>query len=389
MPNVIWDAFSPFAYFDMKSLYATYGQLIDGIIFFCIFLGIAKFTFQKRFPGRPGNTIAIALSFALTIGLLVAETTFGFSLKSFSGLAVGVILVITGFFIVTLSRSAGIGSVTSFALTYCLLYLSIASTILNLFDYIATRLRWLNGILGMIFLISLFLTLKAIATYFFGRKQSYDLTPSNPSDTYTDNADKELKLEENELKSLKVLRNKLRTVDDLIDALTMLEKSIQKHPILTPDQVEKARYYLHEISTKEEIFNRNHSELVRQFKQLGRIDSERLDRLQTELGTMPANLRKYKEAEIDIEKRKIDYDKRIIDIRTNLDDIFKTFHQNLMSAIQTISNDPDMATGCIKQAKDALLKVRNLINTMRNLQGELFDLHKTQRELMRGEKKRR
>ncbi|MGB5893854.1 MAG: hypothetical protein WBG58_06725, partial [Ignavibacteriaceae bacterium] len=244
MPNAIWDAFSPFAYFDMASFYETYSTVIDGIIFFSLFLGIAKFALQKKFPGRPGNAIAIALSFALTIGLLAMENTFGFNLKSLSGIALGAIFVITGFFMITLARSAGIGSVNSFAITYCLLYLGTSTTLPNLFDYISDHTPWLNGMFAFIFLISLFIAVRATVAYLFSKKKLKDLPAINP---VNDNTDQEIRLQDEELHKLKHLRHKLQTVDDLMDALTLLEKSIKKHPVLTQEQVDQARHYLDSI----------------------------------------------------------------------------------------------------------------------------------------------
>jgi hypothetical protein len=172
-------------------------------------------------------------------------------------------------------------------------------------------------------------------------------------------------------------------------ALTVLEKSIKEHPVLTQEQVEGARHFLDSISKKEEIFLKNHNDLIRQFKLLGRIDSERLERLQTELSTAPAHLKKFKEAEIDIERRKIEYDKKILDIRTNLDAFFQSFHQNLVNAIQHLAENSEISLNHINQSKEALGHVRNLVNVMRRLQGELYDLHKAQKELMRGEQRKR
>lgn len=180
MQSILEDALSPFRYLDMDAIYQNYGQFIDGIIFFSLFLGLSKFAFSKRFSGRAGNLISIAFSFALTIALLVMEATFNFSIKSFGALAIGVIFLLTGFFMMTLGRAFGMGGVTSFCVTYSLLYVSIASVIPGVFDYIATRTPWLNGLLGIIFLISLFKTLAAIFTFVFSHNHpSKYMQPSN------------------------------------------------------------------------------------------------------------------------------------------------------------------------------------------------------------------
>jgi hypothetical protein len=50
MTSVIETALSPFRYFDMGTIYNVHTQIIDGIIFFSIFLGLSKFAFHKPFP---------------------------------------------------------------------------------------------------------------------------------------------------------------------------------------------------------------------------------------------------------------------------------------------------------------------------------------------------
>lgn len=105
------DALSPFRYFDLTYFYDSYAWLIDGIIFFSIFLGLSKHAFGKRFERKSANAISVAFSFMLTIALLLVEYQFNFNIKSFGGLAIGTILLITGFFMYSLSRSANIGRV--------------------------------------------------------------------------------------------------------------------------------------------------------------------------------------------------------------------------------------------------------------------------------------
>jgi hypothetical protein len=387
MENIIESALSPFKGFNMAWVYDNHGQFIDGIIFFSIFLGISRVAFAKRFPGKPGTAISVAFSFALTIGLLVVEDQFNFSLRSFGGLAIGVIFLITGFFMVTLARSAGLSPITAFALTYCLIYLSVSSMLPNLLDFIATRAPWLNGVLGIVFLVSLFKTLQATLGHLLPRGKT---TTSNLN-TFSgaDNASGEIKLEDNEMRSIKQLRMKMTAVDDIIDTLNQIEKILRTDSTLSPQQLDYIRRSLAEISTKEAVFLKNYNDLERRFKMFGRIDTERLERLTTELDTVPDNLKRIKMVEIDLEKRKVEYDKRILEIKADLDAKIQSFNTQIVHAAGQITSNLNSAVNGVGKAKETVIQMKRPIDMARQLERELLDLHKTQQKLFKGEKNKR
>jgi len=87
----------PFEYLDISSLYNQYSLVIDAIIAFLIFFGVAKVTLGKRFEGRGGRAMIIGVGLALSTGFLLMEKTLNFSLRSFGPLAVTVILILVGF----------------------------------------------------------------------------------------------------------------------------------------------------------------------------------------------------------------------------------------------------------------------------------------------------
>lgn len=65
--------FEPMRHIDLEYLYNDYHEMIDLVIYFAIFTGTSQAVFKKRFPGNPGKTISIALGFALSISLVIAE----------------------------------------------------------------------------------------------------------------------------------------------------------------------------------------------------------------------------------------------------------------------------------------------------------------------------
>ncbi len=245
----------------------------------------------------------------------------------------------------------------------------------------------MNGVLGIIFLISLFKTLTAIFTFVFRRKgQSTSVREIAPAGR---DLGKDISLENTEIKAIKELRHKLVTIDDIMDALNHIESIIRQNPTLTPDQVASIKRYLSEICTKETVFRKAYYDMERRFRLLGRIDSERLERLQSELANAPDNRKRIKEAELDIEKRKIEHEKNILNLKTQLDNHIAAFNQQINIAIQRLKEDPESVISILSQSRQTLLQMKHQIDMMRQLERELQDLHKSQRELFKGENRKK
>lgn len=379
MQNIFDAALSPFYGLNMAHLYSKYGQFIDGVIFFPIFLGLSQHAFGKRFGGRPGKAISVAFAFALTIALLILEWQLNFNLKSFGGLAIGVVLLMTGYFVMTVGRAFGMGPVTAFCSTYSLMYLSVATAIPNLFDYIANRAPWLNGLLGIIFIISVLVSLVKIFRFVFTGKR--DL-PHDISGVLTSNSHKNAEAEDQELKFIKESRLKVRTITDMMDALVGIEKVLREGN-LDENATARIRAYLHDMSTKEHIFTQRYNQLILNFKKLGLVDSDRLHRLETELQDLPENRRHIKQAEIDIEKRKIEYDSRIIEAKSTLDGHIQAFNASMRKSMQTLSDND------IHQSKNILLSLKKHCDGIDHMTREVIELNKMQKGLFKSESRKR
>jgi hypothetical protein len=389
MQNIIDQILSPFQGFDIGWTYSNYGQIIDGIIFFCLFLGISQHTFGRLYKGRPGKVISIALSLMLTIALLLSEQYLNFSIKSFGVVAVGVVLVFTGFFVFSIARSTGMNHINSFCLAYVLIFFSVAAMVPNLFDFIATRAPILNGITALVLLFAL-IRLPYVAIKFAASRTTHKQVPTEfkfnqPTPDMTPDINEESK----EIKVLDDIKRNLTSTQGIKDSLDAIHSEIKNNPVLTSEQATKIKRYLYDISNKEKVLNRNLFNLERTFKQLGRIDTERLRRLESELEKAPANLKKFKDAEIDVEKSKIEYDRKILEIKRKLDTLISQFNQSLQQAINTIQSDQQKTLQSLNTAKSTIQLITKLTDAARRLEKEVIDLHKRQRELMKGENRRR
>ena len=156
MSSFIEDLFSPFRYFDFESFYNQYYTVIDGIVFFGIFLALSKFVFSKYYKGVV-KALSVMFSLLLTIALLSVENKVGFNIKSFSWVSIGVILFIVFRFLKDLLQHGGMKFRTAFSVAYCTIYMSLAVWHPNVFDFVASKAPFLNGIAGLFCLLSLWM----------------------------------------------------------------------------------------------------------------------------------------------------------------------------------------------------------------------------------------
>jgi hypothetical protein len=185
--------------------------------------------------------------------------------------------------------------------------MSLATWHPNVFDFVARKAPFLNGIAGLLCILSLIMiVMAAISAITKGRHRIKvdDLQQAAP-----DHSDQEIRIENDELKKIKEIRGRLNTVDDIIDRLDQIERIVKEHPHMDQTQVNAIRIYLSEMSKKENIFMKNYNDVTYRFGQLGRIDSERMQRLEDDLKDASDAQRKFIEAELDIERKKIEHDR--------------------------------------------------------------------------------
>lgn len=386
MSDFLSDLLSPFRYFNFPSFYDQYATLIDGIVFYLLFLSLAKFVFSKYYKGFYKG-VSWAIAAMLTIGLLSVEGWLNFNLKSFAWVAIGVIFFILSRFVFDLLKHGGMKFRTAFSLTYFTLYMSVAAIHPNIFDRIASRAPFLNGIAGLLCLASLFIILMAAFTSITkGREkiQVQDLQPAAP-----DNSDQDIKIEGEEIRKIKEIRGKLVTVDDIIDRLTRIEKIVKDHPTLDDKQIRNIRSYLEEMQKKEKLFVRSYNDAIYRFNQLRRIDAEKKQRLEDEFKGASDAQKRFIEAELDIESKLETQNKIILDLKRNLDLLVQNFINLINATIGQLNSHPQSSLPGIGQARAILSQINVTISDLKQLERELISLHKTQRELHRGQKRKR
>jgi len=83
-----------FTGYDLMGTYYQYSQIIDFVIFFVIFFGLAQSVFGEQFSGRSGNAMQLAFAILLAGGLVMWEQRTGFILLEQLGPWIVLLLVV-------------------------------------------------------------------------------------------------------------------------------------------------------------------------------------------------------------------------------------------------------------------------------------------------------
>jgi hypothetical protein len=387
----------PFEYLDISSLYNSYSLIIDAIIAFFIFFGIAKVTLGKRFEGRGGKAIVIGVGLALSTGFLLMEKTLNFSLHSFGPLAVGIILLLVGFVLFTLLLSLGFNHTNSLCLAYIIDYLSLRLVSPTIFDWIAQTAPFINGILGIGFIIALIKLLFS----FFSRNSLRSIssgiskipTNLNPK-TSNENFDKEIAEDKEEAglirtKLIKATKREIKDSNEMIEAITEMIKLIEEYGT-APHAIREVSNHLVKIRDKEHYAMVYFNYINKIMDKIGRFDNEFYTTLKAEYETAQGSEQKrLKKKEIEAEEKKREIEEVIEKIEKLILKHTKEFNQCINYAVQSLrNNNPNEAVRCLKESLRIESKIKDLFIQMKGLEGNLRRLTKRDIKFLRKEKKR-
>src|SRR3989338_5537330 len=86
--------FEPFGGFNVAAAYAKYHMVVDTLLYFLIFIGIAQVALKKQFSGSGGTAVVIAFGLAMAIAITVWANKTGFIIGERLGPLAGAIFVI-------------------------------------------------------------------------------------------------------------------------------------------------------------------------------------------------------------------------------------------------------------------------------------------------------
>jgi hypothetical protein len=98
--------------------YANYSWAVDGVVYFVLFTGLAKVSLGKRFEGRGGAAVIVAVGTALTVGAASLAYREGFTLARLGPFAWLLLVLLLGVMLFELARALRISLLPAMALAF-------------------------------------------------------------------------------------------------------------------------------------------------------------------------------------------------------------------------------------------------------------------------------
>ncbi len=387
------DILKPFERLDISTLYNHYCLIIDGTIFFLIFLGVCRTTIGKRFEGSGGTAITTGLTLALTAAALIMEKSLNFSLRSFGPLAVVIVMLLVGFVFYSILLTVGFSHINALYLAYLVDYLSIRLVSPDIFDWIATTAPFVNGILGIIFIIALAKLLFSLLP----RSSKKSLSVKCPSGiaAKTDTPDTNKKIGEDEAgmdkiesKLLRYTKKEIKNSDELVETVEEMIRLIDQYGTV-PQAVKELSSHLKNIQNMEHYTAAYFSYINKVLDRIGRFDNEFYSDLLADYETAQnSDQKKILKKQITVEKKKREIEEALDDIEHYVARHSRQFNRHLTDAIRQVEDrNPSGAVQYLTSALHTEQKIKQLYEDMRTYESELKKLSTRNLKNLKKEKK--
>ena len=379
---------SPFQYLDINEFYSQFAPIFDFFVFLVMFTGVARIALEKRFEGRGGRAVIIAVGFSLALGLALAESQFGFNLASLGGMAIAILVILFGMILFYILTSAGLPKTTALAWAFILTY-----TTLNCLSGEITS--WLIGnfpIADLVFLIvCLFVVIKSVL-YFSSdsmlRKSASSLL-QGASGYIKDIPAREEKMQGRGLKNEKsVLHYDKEISTQMLKRLEEIERLIKEQG--TNDKGRKA------IAAQIEGLSENETKLLQMLRYIRGLDSrlEELDisairKLEKEYGEAPREAKARIAEEVQGEKNKFQLSRKMEAIESQIKEKIGGLNLSVRYSTQYLNqhNIPE-AQKHIQKAIQYQMAVDRLFGEMEKIINFIEDLTQREFKSMKKEKNR-
>ncbi|MGV8171578.1 MAG: hypothetical protein ACP5OA_02685 [Candidatus Woesearchaeota archaeon] len=133
--NVLDEVLAPFKGIDIAKTYSIYFPIIDAILYFVLFIGIAKMALGERFKGS--NSVPTMIGVILAIGMAVFESQAKFNLGMLAPFAALIFFLILGMGIYSYTKSVSQNKILPFALGM--------ATMMTLINWLAPSIKtWIT-----------------------------------------------------------------------------------------------------------------------------------------------------------------------------------------------------------------------------------------------------
>ncbi len=283
--------FDPFRYIDVARTYGQFSSIIDFFLFLTVFTGLAQLAFHKRFPGRPGQAIAIAFGVALALAFSIFEHTHGLSLRNLGPFAATLVVVVVGILVIQLVRAIGLPLIPSVIVAVTLTYMG-ASSLLPAGSV-------LLGIMQLIFFVGMLVAILVGAKKVVGSLIERS-SPETESERHRQLKREQQVLQDSQSDASQLYHAQKTSIKDLKDAYDSVQKQqlTSEVIVLLDDVIRRTR-------DREMVVRQKLEYLGILNRQLEQFDLGVFKKLKSSLDSLPPKDQQRAQRELDQERRKI------------------------------------------------------------------------------------
>jgi hypothetical protein len=188
----------------------------------------------------------------------------------------------------------------------------------------------------------------------------------------------------------KMTKIEIRTIDDIAQALTEIQRIIEEHRNNLPrEERERLALILQEISKKENVLMQGLNKSQKVLQRIGTMDQEQLKDLKERIAKVSGKEKQILKAEIEREEEKLRIEKVAFELEGKVQQFITSFNKLVRSAFEHISRSahPFDAKPYLVKAKLTVEEIVQILTQMKALETKLIGLTKTQKKLLKKERK--
>lgn len=401
MPST-FDFLDPFTRIHPSSFISQYSDWILFTLLLFFFWAVAGIALKRRFQeSRYLRVLITSVALALAVGTYysVYQGWLHLSLQGL-GLFGAVLLFIVIFFILFgLMRGYGLRLSTALPLGFALFYVCLWAVIPNILTTIQNSFPAVNGILLILFVVSVF---KVLATFFRNSRNSPlkiakampkpDFLPPNEEDPEIEREEKEEKKEMKLLKrrSMKLTKMEIRTVEEIEDYLDQMIRVIKKKGSdIDQEEIAALSHALRQIGKKQGLLKHGLELIKRHEKAYKNIHERDVSELEKRFSNAKnKEEKKLIEEEILYQQKMVaaldfmeKYEKRITDFS-------ESFNKLIYAGIHKFKGRyPSEALDYLVEAHRSLTGMKNVYKKQKEIEKYLLKLNKKTIKDLKTEKK--
>ena len=370
-----------------SEILARYTEWIYFTVLLVFFISIAGITLRRHFTKPYIRPLIISVGIMLTVGVFMTRERIVHIFEGWGILGTILLVAMAATVPYGLCRGFGMAGGKAFHLTYILFYILSWAKFPEVYYYLGERNL---GLVNLGLLILFFVSLYKI----FRFRKPRGLTVRSITNPFRTKVEHEIDVEDREKKMVfkeagKSTDLQLHTVDDIASELGEIQKTVEKNRDSLPREArETIIRTLKTISNKEALFKKELAQLEEVFKRLEILDMNQLKELKERLAKLSGKDRHVLESEISREEEKIHIEQTVMGAQSRLEQLLQSFNRFLEAAMEKMqAGYPYESTPYLAKARVLLRDLSGMIQDVRGLEKKITDLIKTEKGLLKLERK--